>query len=66
MPQAPNLPPNALAASGATQGLSPQNFLLAAADLHQQGQLTSPVPAGADLLEPALRGKPRRKLKVIK
>jgi hypothetical protein len=64
MPQVPLLPPDQLAQAQATGGLSPANFLMAAADLHNSGQLSAPVPAG----KPLQTGPKRqpRKLKVIK
>jgi len=49
MPQAPMLPPDELAKAQTGAGIDPQNFLLAAADLHQQGDLSSPAPAGVPL-----------------
>jgi hypothetical protein len=45
-------------------GIDPQNFLLAAADLHQQGALASDVPVGKAL--PAKAAGRAKKLKVIK
>lgn len=67
MPQAPLLPPGMTDQNpaGATAGINPQNFLMAAADLHQQGAFS--MPSG-DKTDPLARvGKPpRRKLKVIK
>jgi len=66
MPQAPMLPPDQMqAATSSAQmgGVSPEHFLMAAADLHQQGALSAPVPQGVALQT----GKTsRRKLKVIK
>ena len=42
MPQAPMLPPDVMAQQGAaTGGVSPAQFLIAAADLHAQGALPS-------------------------
>ena len=65
MPQAPMLPPDELAKAQTGAGIDPQNFLLAAADLHQQGALSSPVPAGVPLQTGKSRGR-RGKLKVMK
>jgi hypothetical protein len=57
------LPPDQMAQAQAANGINPANFLMAAADLHNSGQLSSPVPAG----KPLQTGKrPPRKLKVIK
>jgi len=39
MPQAPMLPPEMMAKTGAGTGVSPANFLMAAADMAKQGQL---------------------------
>jgi len=65
MPTAPMLPPDEMAKSQATAGINPANYLIAAADMHGQGQLSSPVPQGKDPL--ARAGKPpRKKLKIIK
>jgi hypothetical protein len=45
-----------------SQAIDPQNFLVAAADLHQSGALSSPVPTGT----PLQTGKPPRGSKRIK
>jgi hypothetical protein len=59
MPQAPIVPQD----QQMQQAIDPKNFLVAAADLAQNGQLSSPVPAGT----PLQTGKARRdKLKVLK
>jgi len=59
------LPPDELAKAQAGAGIDPQNFLLAAADLHQQGDLSSPVPAGVPLQTGKSRAR-RSRLKVMK
>lgn len=46
-------------------GVSPAHYLMAAADLHQQGALSSPVPAGVPL-QTGKMPKGAKKLKVIK
>jgi len=46
-----------------TAGLDPANFLIAAADMHNSGQLSAPVPQGKDLLA---RSKPGKKIRVVK
>ena len=65
MPTAPMLPPDEMA-KAATAGLDPANFLIAAADMHGQGQLSMPVPKGKDPLAGAFSRKPSRKIRVIK
>lgn len=48
-----------------SQAIDPRNFLMAAADLHQSGALSSPVPAGTPLQTGKLpRGSKR--IKVVK
>lgn len=64
MPQAPLLPPDQMAQAQASAGLNPANFLIAAADLKNSGQLSAPVPAGQPLAQPARR--PKRRLPDIK
>lgn len=64
MPQVPALPPDQLAQAQSTAGLNPANFLIAAADLHNSGQLSAPVPEGKSL--PVTAKRSPRKLKVIK
>lgn len=65
MPTAPLLPPDQMAQSQATAGINPANFLIAAADMHNNGQLpSSPVPKGAQIGGPAKR--PKRRLPDIK
>lgn len=64
MPQVPTLPPDQLAQAQATAGTNPANFLMAAADLHQSGQLSAPVPKGKDLAQFSRRAP--KKLKVLK
>jgi hypothetical protein len=62
MPQAPTLSSDTQAQqSAATSGTNPMNFLIAAADMHAQGQLRGDVPKGTDPLAPALSRKPSRK-----
>lgn len=63
MPTVPALPQDAQ--SQMSQAIDPQNFLIAAADLHQQGALSSPMPRGT----PLGTGKPARgskRIRVIK
>lgn len=64
MPQAPMLPPDQMAQAQSTAGLNPANFLMAAAEMHQQGQLSAPVPKGRDPAQFSKRAP--RKLKVLK
>ncbi len=66
MPTAPILPPDEMAKAQASAGLDPANFLIAAADMHGQGQLSMPVPKGKDPLARAFSRKPSRKIRVIK
>jgi hypothetical protein len=69
MPQAPLLPPGQMAQATSGAGLNPANFLMAAADLHGAGKLSSPIPTGRPLLPPANLGKRKalsRTLKVIR
>lgn len=69
MPQAPLLPPDQMSAASTGAGLNPTNFLIAAADMHGAGQLSSPVPTGRDLVPPAQIGRRKalsRHLKVLK
>lgn len=67
MPQAPLLPAEAMAQAQSTAGLNPANFLIAAADMHNSGQLSAPVPAGKDPV-PANPKSGRRKanLRILK
>jgi hypothetical protein len=64
MPMAPNLPPDQMAQAQAGAGLNPVNFLIAAADMHNRGQLSAPVPTGKALQQPSKSRPP--KLKVMK
>lgn len=72
MPQAPMLPPEMMAKSGAAAPISPVNFLMAAADMHKSGTL--PDAAQGRSMPSALghamqTGKPRgrrAKLQVLK
>lgn len=66
MPQAPTLSPEQMAKVGQGSAIDPQNFLLAAADLHQSGALSSPMPTGQPLGGPAKSGKGRKTMKVVK
>lgn len=61
MPTAPLLPPDQMAQAQVGAGLNPANFLIAAADMHNSGQLSAPVPAGKALGVPA--PKPTKKLR---
>ena len=65
MPMAPGIPvdPTAQASQGA--GLNPANFLIAAAEMHNSGQLSSPDPAGKALQTGKVAGK-RKRLQVVK
>lgn len=71
MPTVPNLPPQLLGnataspASPLTPAADPANYLLAAADLHQSGQLSAPVPTGHPLQTGKKPGR-RSKLEVVK
>lgn len=69
MPTVPNLPPEKLGSASAN-GLptDPANFLLAAADLHQSGELSSPVPAGHPLQtgKPIAKARGRSRIQVVK
>ena len=58
MPTAPSLSPEAQAQATASGGLAPANFLMAAAQLHGEGKLSAPVPAGRDPLASAKSHKP--------
>jgi hypothetical protein len=68
MPQAPMLPPEemAKAAAGGATGINPANFLIAAADMHNSGQLS--MPKGPSQTMPSLskHGGGPKKLKVLK
>lgn len=65
MPTVPLLPPNMLQQQSVTGGIDPQNFLMAAADLHQQGQLSSPAGPKPQLQTGKAPGR-KSKLKVLK
>ena len=56
MPMAPLLPPDQAAQQQATGGLNPANFLIAAAEMHNNGSLSAPVPKGKDLVTPSQKG----------
>ena len=67
MPTAPMLPPEEMAkAAGASNGINPANFLIAAADMHANGQLS--MPQGPSQTMPSLskHGGGPKKLKVLK
>jgi hypothetical protein len=64
MPIAPNLPPDQMAKAQANAGVNPVNFLIAAADMHNSGQLSAPVPKGKDLPS-TMRRNPKR-LQMVK
>jgi hypothetical protein len=66
MPQAPILPPDQMQQAQASAGINPANFLIAAADMHGAGQLSSPVPRGRDPLAKAGRLKPTKHVQVVK
>jgi hypothetical protein len=61
MPTAPLIPQEDQMSSA----VNPQNFLVAAADLHQQGALSSPVPAGTPL-QTGKVPKGSKRIKVVK
>lgn len=64
MPQAPMLPPEAMQQQqNAAAGINPANFLIAAAQMHNEGSLS--MPSGPK--EPLQTGKrPPRKLRILK
>lgn len=64
MPQAPMLPPDQMAAAQANAGLNPVNFLIAAADMQNKGQLSAPQGQDVPLQTGSKRTK--RKLQVLK
>jgi hypothetical protein len=74
MPTVPSLPPELLQqsaqGSGGAMPTNPLNYLMAAADLHQSGDLSTPVPTGSPLQtgKPIAKGKGRgrSKLQVVK
>lgn len=65
MPVAPGVPMDQTAQTGAGAGLNPANFLIAAAEMHGAGQLSSPVPAGQPLQTGKTAGK-RKHMQVVK
>ncbi len=72
MPQAPMLPPEMMPKTGAGTGVSPTNFLMAAADMSKTGALPDAaqgrsMPSGpsAKLQTGVARGR-RAKLQVLK
>jgi hypothetical protein len=68
MPQAPMLPPEQMASAQANAGINPVNFLIAAADMHGQGQLSQKLPQGQDPLKLAETTRPKapRRMRVVK
>lgn len=68
MPQAPSLPPEQMAAAQAGAGMNPANFLIAAAEMHGNGSLSAPVPAGKDLVTPSQKGNrlAQKHLRILK
>lgn len=64
MPIAPGTIQDSTSAS-TSGGLNPANFLIAAAEMHNSGQLSSPVPAGKDLQTGKTSGK-RKHMQVVK
>lgn len=68
MPLAPLLPPDQMAKAQAGAGLNPANFLIAAAEMHNSGALSAPVPSGKDLVTPSQKGNRlvQKHLKVLK
>ena len=68
MPTAPMLPPDQMPSAPVGQqmgGVSPAHYLMAAADLHQSGSLSSPVPAGVPL-QTGKMPKGAKKLRVVR
>lgn len=69
MPTVPSLPPNLLPGAASpnagTPPASPENFLLAAADLHSSGDLSAPVPTGHPL-QTGKKPSRRAKMQVVK
>jgi hypothetical protein len=66
MPTVPMLPPDQMARAQASAGAAnPVNFLIAAADMHNQGQLSAPSGPTNDPLARAGK-KPLRKMQVVK
>lgn len=67
MPTAPALPPDEMAKAQASTGINPVNFLMAAASMHNAGQLSSPTGPSTDPLSSAKSKRPfQKKLKIIK
>lgn len=68
MPTAPLLPPDQMAQAQAGAGLNPAMFLMAAASMHNDGQLSAPVPTGKPLGGPAKKPTKRTGayMKVVK
>lgn len=68
MPQVPMLPPEQMQQAQASGGISPANFLIAAADLHAKGQLSAPQGPQGDPLKYADSTRPKapRRMRVIK
>lgn len=64
MPQAPNLPPDQMAAAQSNAGMNPVNFLIAAADMQKSGKLSAPVPTGKALQQSSK--KSAKNIQVVK
>lgn len=73
MPQAPMLPPEMMAKSGAAAPVNPANFLMAAAEMSKSGALPDaaagrsiPSGGGAKALQTGVARGRRAKLQVLK
>jgi len=67
MPIAPGLPQDPTTQAAASGGMKPANFLIAAADMHNSGQLTAPSGDKTDLLSSAKSRKPfGKKIQIVK
>jgi hypothetical protein len=67
MPTAPLLPPEEMQKAQSTAGINPANFLIAAADMHNSGQLSAPQGPSTDPLASAKSKKPfGKKLQIVK
>ena len=68
MPTVPSLPPQMLQQAASSGGMptTPDNFLMAAADMHSKGEFQSaPVPTGKDL-QTGKRPSRSRHLQMVK
>jgi hypothetical protein len=62
---APGVPSESNPQAATNAGLDPAKFLIAAADMHNSGALSAPVPTGTDPL-PARPRRPAKHLKILK